>query len=85
MSDFTDEMKTSMKLSTIVSLTENKIGSMKYSEIQRRLENIDPMHHQAIEDCIHKRDTKNLGMLIMMGIYQDVQADVTQELKDEFT
>jgi len=82
MGEVTEELKEQMMLSTIISRVENHMGTISYGDIQRRFENISEEHHDGIEKCFHTRDTKSLGMLIMMAVYQDVQAEVTKELNN---
>lgn len=83
MGEISNEIKEQVTLSTIIARTEKHISNISYADIQRRFENIAEEHHDGIEKCLHTRDTKSLGMLVMMAIYQDVQAEITKEVNSE--
>lgn len=64
------------KATHIVKMTEEKIGSISFKEIEEILKIIPSIHNEALEKAVQLRDVKEIGQIILMSIYQVTQKNI---------
>jgi len=66
------------KASQIVKITEEKLGNISPKEIKDILKSIPSVHDEGLEKAVQLRDTKEIGKIILMSIYQVTQKNVEE-------